>query len=95
MRTERGAGDIPRLTLYARDGCHLCEDMAASLAELFEPGSFGVERVDIDADPGLRARYDTEVPVLALGERELCRHFLDPVAVREGLAGYNGRPAPR
>ena len=81
------------LTLYARDGCHLCEDMAEGLAELFEPGSFELERVDVDADPALRARYDTEVPVLVAGDVELCRHFLDPVAVREHLASYNG-PGP-
>ena len=82
---------VPTLTLYARDGCHLCEDMAAGLVELFAPGRFALRRVDIDADPALRARYDTEVPVLALGGRELCRHFLDPLAVSEGLASYNER----
>ena len=69
--------------------------MAAGLAELFAPGSFAVERVDIDADPRLRARYDTEVPVLADGEIELCRHFLDPLAVSERLASYNAEGAGR
>jgi len=82
------AGGIPRLTLFVRAGCHLCEDMADGLAELFEPGAFTLEHVDIDADPALRARYDVDVPVLVDGADELCRHFLDPVAVTEHLAGY-------
>ena len=86
---RRGADALPRLTLYTRAGCHLCEDMQSALEELFGPGSFALDRVDIDADPALRARYDTEVPVLLDGELELCRHFLDPVAVRERLASYN------
>ena len=83
------AGGAPVLTLHERVGCHLCEDMAAQLDELFAPGSFVLERVDIDREPALRARYDTEVPVLCAGERELCRHFLDPLAVSECLASYN------
>jgi len=81
----------PRLTLYVRAGCHLCEDMRAGLEELFAPDAFALELVNIDTDPALRTRYDTEVPVLADGEEELCRHFLDPVAVGECLASYNER----
>ena len=87
----------PRLTLLEREGCHLCEDMAAQLDELFAPGSFALERIDIDTDPALRARYDHDVPVLLDGTTELCRHFLDALAVTTCLAGYNegmpGRPA--
>lgn len=86
-------GLLPRLTLYVREGCHLCEDMAEGLGALFPPGSFALERVDIDADPHLRARYDVDVPVLVAGDVELCRHFLDPVAVSEHLAGYTSGDA--
>ena len=86
-----GPVTMPHLTLYVRAGCHLCEDMRAGLEELFPSDAFALELVDIDADPALRARYDTEVPVLADGDEELCRHFLDPVAVGECLASYNGR----
>ena len=63
--------------------------MAAQLDELFESGSFALERVDIDTDSALRARYDHDVPVLLDGRTELCRHFLDALAVTERLAGYN------
>jgi len=86
---ESAAMGVPAFTLLERAGCHLCEDMAAQLDELFEPGSFVLERVDIDADPALRARYDHDVPVLLDGETELCRHFLDALAVTERLASYN------
>lgn len=81
---------LPVLTLFVRVGCHLCEDMAEQLHELFEPGSFRLEQIDIDEDLALKARYDVDVPVLVHPDGEICRHFLDPLAVKEWLAGYNG-----
>ena len=73
-----------RLTLYSRPGCHLCEDMAAGLEAL------GVEYqpVDIDRDPELQARYGWEVPVLTGPAGEVCRHFFDPIVVRDYLARF-------
>jgi len=71
----------------------LCEDLEAQLAELLTPGSFELERVDIDADTDLRARYDVRVPVLALGAHEICYHFLDLQALRHALASYNRESA--
>ena len=79
----------PRLTLYFREGCHLCDDMQAMLGELLDPNSFELESVDIDADPQLKTQYNELVPLLALGETELCRHFLDLKTVQQALAGYN------
>lgn len=79
----------PRLRLYSRNYCHLCHDMLAALEVLRdEPGTpyFGIEVVDVDADPALEAKYDEMVPVLVDGEgRELCHYFLDVAKVREYL----------
>ena len=88
---DAGAGraTVPTLVLHERAGCHLCEDMVAQLGELFAPGSFVLERIDVDRDPALRARYGPDVPVLSEGGSELCRHFLDALAVSERLASYN------
>jgi len=68
-------------TLYSRAGCPLCEDMAAGLEAL----GLAYTEVDIDRDPGLKARYDWDVPVLVGPAGEVCRHFFDPVAVRAAL----------
>jgi glutaredoxin len=72
-----------RLTLYYREGCHLCETMLQALRGLQPRLGFELALVDVDRDPQLRQRYDEWVPVLCDGERELCHYFLDEGAVRE------------
>ncbi len=68
--------------LYGRRDCPLCEEMGAGLEAL----GVGFDFVDIDADPALRARYDWDVPVLGGAAGEVCRHRLDPGAVRAYLS---------
>ena len=85
---------VAPLTLYFRDGCHLCEDMQTQLGELLDPASYTLELIDIDADPALRRQYNELVPVLQLGGIELCRYFLDLKSVQGALAGYNSVAEP-
>ncbi|HHH47024.1 MAG TPA: glutaredoxin family protein [Thiotrichales bacterium] len=73
------------LTLYGRDGCHLCEDMLAALQPWVESGRLQVRWVEVDRDPELRTRYGLRVPVLCLGAREICHYHLDPVALEAAL----------
>ncbi|MGD8937369.1 MAG: glutaredoxin family protein [Thiogranum sp.] len=71
------------LTLYYREGCHLCETMLQALRGLQSRLGFELSRVDIDADPDLRRRYDEWVPVLCYREQELCHYYLDERRVVE------------
>lgn len=75
----------PELTLYYRAGCHLCDDMLQALRGLQPCLGFGLRVVDVDRDPGLQRRYDEWVPVLNLGDREICHYRLDEAALREAL----------
>jgi hypothetical protein len=59
--------------LYGREGCHLCEEMAAQLRAL----GIAFEKIDVDADAGLRLKYGRDVPVLVSGDL-VCKHRLDP-----------------
>lgn len=85
--------DVIELTLFYRDGCHLCEDMEQQLAELLPPNSFRLRRINIDDSEETRTRYHERVPVLCDGEVELCEHFLDLHAVKTALASYNSGSA--
>ncbi|MDD3354118.1 glutaredoxin family protein [Zoogloea sp.] len=44
---------------------------------------FVVEVVDVDAFPELEARWSELVPVVLVGDVELCHHFLDAAAIRQ------------
>lgn len=59
----------PRLTLYTRAGCHLCEEAKRTVAAVRRHADFDYEEVDIDGDDvdaELRRRYNDEVPVIAI-----------------------------
>jgi hypothetical protein len=86
---------IPELTLYYREGCHLCEDLEQQLSELLAPGSHTLKRVDIDENENLKKAYNVRVPVLICDKVELCEHFLDLEAVQGALASYNSGSQPK
>lgn len=53
-----------RVTLYERDGCHLCDEARVLLDEMLGPDRY--ERVNVDTDDALVLRYGFRVPVLAV-----------------------------
>lgn len=78
------------LLLYSRQGCCLCEGLESRLGEL-ELSKLGLalQVIDIDAPetpPATRARFDLEVPVLAVGRRLLPR--VSPRLQGEGLSDW-------
>ena len=84
----------PALTLYFREGCHLCEDMELQLAELLDEGSYHLNKIDIDSSAALKEAYNIRVPVLECEKTEVCEHFLDLESLNNALARararYNG-----
>jgi hypothetical protein len=68
---------LPRLVLYGRAACHLCDDARVLLGLLLEERAARgqpvphVEERDIDADPALQRRYAFTIPVVAIGGQEL------------------------
>lgn len=78
------------LTLYFREYCSLCHAMLAQLAPWRERYGFDVDVVDVDADPELEARYNELVPVLMLGEEEICHWHLDEARLQQCLAARAG-----
>jgi hypothetical protein len=50
--------------LVTRQGCHLCDEMAALLDEVLPTLGATYSLRDVDAEPELRARYTDVVPVL-------------------------------
>lgn len=50
--------------LVTRQGCHLCDEMAALLDEVLPGHGLTWSPRDVDAEPELRVRYTDAVPVL-------------------------------
>lgn len=71
--------ELRKLAVYGREGCHLCEEMIASLRDLQKKFRFEFEVINIDGDENLVQLYGERVPVLfAVKEKkELCHYFLD------------------
>jgi len=78
------------LTLYSHKACRLCTEMRVALAPWRERHGFEVEIVDIHENPELERRYGADVPVLAEGGEEICRHFLDEAALATRLGLREG-----
>jgi glutaredoxin len=77
----------PRLVLYGRPGCHLCDDARAALDRVGEPFA----EIDITTDDALHAAYLERIPVVALDGRELFDFHVDEAALRELLDRVNRR----
>lgn len=74
------------VTMYGRDGCHLCDDARTQLTGLAAELGFSIEEVDIETDDDLHARYLERIPVIALDGEELFDFFVDESALRAALA---------
>jgi len=70
------------LRFIYRDGCSLCEAMWAELRSLMGGDMSQIALVEISGDADLEAEYGDRIPVLEWRESEICRHFLDPDALR-------------
>ncbi len=72
------------LTLYSRQGCHLCEAFLEALAPIIR-GRATVTVTDIDGDPALVEAWGIRIPVLCDGDTLVCEAFVDADAVRKHL----------
>ncbi len=87
-RTEDGRLEVvsPReITLYTREGCHLCEEAKAAILPLASEFAATLREMDIDDDPVLHDRYTNDVPVIFLGSRMVAQHRLDSAQLRRQL----------
>jgi glutaredoxin len=90
-RSERAAwvpaaedARFSRVVLYAREGCHLCEDARAVLERHALPP---LEEIDIETDPGLLERFGTCIPVVEIDGRVRFKGRVNEVLLRRLIEG--------
>ena len=75
----------PRVTLYSRPGCHLCEAAEAVVAEVCAALGEQYAVVWIDDDPELQRRFTDEVPVTFVDGAQHDFWRVDPARLRAAL----------
>ena len=83
-----------KLTLMFREYCSLCHKMRDDLQPYQREYGFELEVLDVDEDEALEAKYNELVPVLLLGEQEICHWHLDEAKLRAALAQALDREMP-
>ncbi|GEL96364.1 glutaredoxin family protein [Cellulomonas composti] len=80
---------MPRIVLYSRVGCHLCDDARALVAQVAAETGEAFSEVDVDAaggDGDLAVRYGELVPVVEVDGVRQGYWRIDAARLRRALA---------
>jgi Glutaredoxin-like domain (DUF836) len=80
---------VTTVVLYARSGCHLCDEARVVImgVRASAPFAFAFEEVDIETDEALVRDYGVRIPVVAVDGEELFEYTVDPGALRAAVSG--------
>jgi glutaredoxin len=73
------------VTVYSKEGCHLCAQAMTALEQLRTELGFELLELDITTDEQLHRAFFERIPVIALDGEELSDYFLDEALLRERL----------
>jgi glutaredoxin len=59
----------PRITVYTKAGCHLCDDATAAIERISAQTGAGWVAIDIESDPDLMDEYGEMIPVILVDGR--------------------------
>lgn len=80
-------GGCPRVVIYSRSGCHLCEEALAVIARARRAARFELVEIDIESDEQLLMRYLERIPVVTVDGQELFEYFVDEQALVDKVRG--------
>ena len=76
----------PRVTLYSKPGCHLCDDARAVVVQVCDELGETWTEVDVLTDPELSRRYGEEIPVTFVDGAQHDFWRVDPDRLRNALS---------
>ena len=76
----------PRLVLYGRAGCHLCDEARDVVAAVAAEAAVGWAEIDVADDAELAERYAELVPVVTVDGVQQGYWRIDPARLRRALA---------
>jgi glutaredoxin len=75
----------PRILVYTKPGCHLCDDMLDLLRVTLRGSGGSVTERNIALDLDDFERYKDDIPVLVIDGREVARHRISEPALHAAL----------
>ena len=78
-------GATPRVLLYSKPGCHLCDDAREVVTAVCAELDVAWGEVDITSDDDLTARYGEQIPVTLVDGRQHDFWRVDAGRLRAGL----------
>jgi glutaredoxin len=75
----------PKLTLYSRKDCCLCDEMKAVVRAVAAKIPLELDEIDVDGSSDLKAKFNDEVPVLFIDGRKAFKYRLTAEQLREKL----------
>jgi len=79
--------------IYSRPGCHLCDEAKQAIKATQSLDEYTLEEINIESDPDLLRRYQSDIPVITINGVEAFRHRLTSDMFRERLLrGGGGKP---
>jgi hypothetical protein len=88
--TNEERGLAPRIRLYTKTDCELCQAAKATLLTLQRELDFEFDEIDITTDPTLYNAFRVEIPVGYLDGRKLFKYRVDPALMRRQLHRRGG-----
>ena len=79
------------VTLYTREGCHLCDEAKAVMLPIIARRNAELREIDIDDAAELRAMYNDSVPVVFVGVDFFARYRVDVEKFDQALRQRRGR----
>ena len=78
------------LTMYSRPGCHLCDEMKATIDRVAQSIPLTVNVIDISGDSELERRYGVQIPVLLVNGTRAAKYRIGEEELRQVLFGRMG-----
>ena len=75
----------PRIVLYSKPGCHLCDEARVVVEAVCAETGESYDEVDITTSEELSARFGEEIPVTFVDGRQHDYWRVDPQRLRQAL----------
>ena len=85
MTSDKVLSPGPRVVIYSRPGCHLCEEAKKVIEASGYHEEYTLEEINIESDAELLRRYRYDIPVITINGEEAFRHCVTADEFRENL----------